>query len=54
MTLVKKNAVGRPSVKKAGGKAIIVTKSTATGSTSFPKKVKAMNILLAKATLISE
>ncbi|MEO7490339.1 MAG: hypothetical protein ABIU77_24690 [Ferruginibacter sp.] len=52
MAVVKKTRT-RSSVKKTENKTVIITKSTATDTTSFPKKVKAMNSLLAKATLLS-
>jgi hypothetical protein len=53
---VRKKAVSKKAaiVKNADDKAVGVTKSKSSDSTSFPKKVKAMNVLLAKATLVSE
>jgi hypothetical protein len=53
MPLVKKTRSGS-SVKSTANKAVIVTKTRSTDKTSFPKKVKAMNTLLAKATLLSQ
>jgi hypothetical protein len=44
---------GRSSVKNTENKTVIITKSKSGDNTSFPKKVKAMNTLLAKATLLS-
>jgi hypothetical protein len=52
MALVKKTRT-RPSVKNTANKAVIITKSKSGDNTSFPKKVKAMNTLLAKAALLS-
>ena len=52
MALIKKNTGRRSSVKNAENKAVIITKSKWAGSTSFPKKVKSMNTLLGKATLL--
>ena len=53
MALTKKNTSRRASVKSAENKTLIITKSKSGENTSFPKKVKAMNTLLAKATLLS-
>lgn len=53
MALVKKNTSRRVSVKSTENKRVIITKSKSGDNTSFPKKVKAMNTLLAKATLLS-
>jgi len=53
MALVKKNKSRRSSVKTTENKTVIITKSKSGDNTSFPKKVKAMNTLLAKAALLS-
>ena len=53
MALAKKNTTRRSSVKSAENKTLIITKSKSEENTSFPKKVKTMNTLLAKATLLS-
>ena len=53
MSLTKKNTSRRPSVKNTENNPVIITKSKSAGNASFPKKVKAMNTLLAKATLLS-
>jgi len=53
MSLAKKNTNSRSSEKKVKNKHVIITKSKSAGNTSFPKKVKAMNTLLVKATLLS-
>ena len=53
MALVKKNTSRRAFVKSTANKTVIITKSKSGDGTSFPKKVKAMNALLAKATLLS-
>jgi hypothetical protein len=42
------------SLKSMEKKAVIVTKTRSANKASFPKKVKAMNSLLAKATLLSQ
>ena len=52
MALIKKTRT-RSSVKNTENKTVIITKSKSGDNTSFPKKVKAMNTLLAKATLLS-
>jgi hypothetical protein len=52
MALVKKTRTRTP-VKNTEKKIVIITKSKSGDNTSFPKKVKAMNSLLAKATLLS-
>jgi len=52
MAPVKKTRT-RSSVKNTENKAVIITKTKSDGNTSFPKKVKAMNTLLAKAALLS-
>ncbi len=49
MSLIKKSAA-----KRADSKSVIVTKSTAKVDAPFSKKVKAMNALLAKATLLPQ
>ena len=51
MSLVKKPRSGS-AVKSTDKKAVIITKTKSTDKTSFSKKVKAMNTLLAKATLL--
>ena len=53
MALVKKNTSRRSFVKSTENKTVIITKSKSGDSTSSPKKVKAMNTLLAKVTLLS-
>ena len=52
MALVKKSRA-KSSKKNTKDKTVIVTKSTSGNATSFAKKVKAMNSLLSKATLLS-
>jgi hypothetical protein len=53
MAPVKKNTASNSSVKNTENKTVIITKSKSGDNTSFPKKVKAMNTLLAKATMLS-
>ena len=53
MALVKKNTSRRASVKNTENKTVIITKSKPGDNTSFPKKVKTMNTLIAKAILLS-
>jgi hypothetical protein len=52
MAIIKKSTA-KSSKKNTKDKTVVVTKSTSDDTTSFPKKVKAMNSLLAKATLLS-
>ena len=51
MSLNKKSR--RSSVKNTENKPIIIIKSKSAGNTSFPKKIKSMKTLLAKATFLS-
>jgi hypothetical protein len=53
MSLAKKNTGKRPTSKRAGNAPVIVTKTTDAKVSPFSKKVKAMNKLLSKATLLS-
>lgn len=53
MALVKKTKSRRSSAENTASKTVIITKSKSGDQTSFPKKVKAMNTLLAKATMLS-
>ncbi len=53
MSVTKKNTTRRPSKRKAENKPVIVTKSVSAARSSFPKKIKSMNTLLAKAKLLS-
>jgi ABC-type metal ion transport system substrate-binding protein len=52
MPVTKKKSGRRSSAKKTNNKIVIVTKSTVEAGTLFSKKVKAMNQLLDKATLL--
>ena len=52
MPLEKKTQT-KSSIKNTENETVIITKSKSGDNTSFPKKVKAMNTLLAKATLLS-
>jgi hypothetical protein len=51
MSLTKKNTK-RSAVKRTAVKTVIVTKSTHTGPSLFPEKVKLANALLAKTKLL--
>jgi hypothetical protein len=53
MPPVKKNKSPRSYVNNTKSKTVIITKSKSGDNTSFPKKVKSMNTLLAKETLLS-
>lgn len=53
MPLTKQNKSRTSSIKRAENKTVIITKSRSTGNSPFAKKVKAMNILLGKAKLLS-
>lgn len=53
MAPVKKNTARKSSIKNTANKTVFITKSKSGDNTSFPKKVKAMNSLLAKAALLS-
>ena len=53
MSQTKKNTTRRSAAKRVEQKTVIVTKTTLKDDASFSKKVKAMNALLAKATLLS-
>ncbi len=53
MSQTKKNTTRRSAAKRVENKAVIVTKTTLKGDNTFSKKVKAMNALLAKASLLS-
>jgi hypothetical protein len=53
MSLVKKTKSRRSSVKNTENKTVIITKSKSGDNTSFPQKVRSMNTLLVKATLLS-
>lgn len=53
MPETKKNTNQRSSAKRVKNKTIIVTKSKSKEDSPFAKKIKAMNTLLGKATLLS-
>lgn len=53
MSLTKKNNIKKSAAKRSESKPVIVIKSTTKGDAPFSKKVKAMNALLAKSTLLS-
>lgn len=53
MSLTKKNTGRKSSVKKAAAKPVIITKSKVAAAESlFTKKVKQINTLLGKSTLL--
>ena len=54
MLAAQKNTNHKPYLKNKAREAVIITKTNSADKTSFPKKVKAMNRLLAKATILSQ
>jgi len=52
MSITKKKSGRRSSATKADNKIVIVTKSNVKADLAFSKKVKAMNQLLTKATML--